>query len=278
MEDLFEHEMEIARQIQASFLPDELPQLPGWEIAAGFQPARHVAGDFYDVFPLLQGRRLGLVVGDVCGKGVGAALYMALFRTLLRAFAQQHHPLRWMDALAGDDLAGSDGASRRAFPSLGATALKSAVDLTNDYIANTHASADMFATLFFGVLDPASGALVYVNAGHELPVVVNPAGIKARLATTGPAVGMLPDISFDTCEAQIEPGDTVLVFTDGVTDALDPAEDRFGFERLRALLMRPSASAAELLDRVQAGVQAHMASAQQFDDITLLAIRRAEEE
>ncbi len=81
----FEHEMEIARQIQASFLPEELTQFPGWEITARFKPARQVAGDFYDCFPLIQNRRLGLVVGDVCDKGVGAALFMALFRTLIRA-------------------------------------------------------------------------------------------------------------------------------------------------------------------------------------------------
>src|SRR5512139_3144966 len=91
-----DHEMEIARRIQASFLPEELPQFQGWEIAARFQPARQVAGDFYDAFPLIQNRRLALVIGDVCDKGVGAALFMALFRTLIRAFAQQHYALRWM--------------------------------------------------------------------------------------------------------------------------------------------------------------------------------------
>jgi sigma-B regulation protein RsbU (phosphoserine phosphatase) len=109
MENLFERELEIARRIQASFLPQGLPQIPGWEIDARLQPARHVAGDFYDVFPLVQNRRLGLVIGDVCGKGVGAALFMALFRTLIRAFAQQHYALRWVARRHSSEPAGVHG-------------------------------------------------------------------------------------------------------------------------------------------------------------------------
>lgn len=101
--------MQIARDIQASFLPETLPELPGWEIAAHFQPAREVAGDFYDVFPMVDGRRLGLVIADVCDKGVGAAMFMALFRSLLRAFANPNTARRWMDAQGDDWLSAGAG-------------------------------------------------------------------------------------------------------------------------------------------------------------------------
>src|SRR6185295_3398345 len=141
-----ERELEIGREIQRSFLPEELPRAEGWEIAARFRPARQVAGDFYDAFALPSSGRIGLVVADVCDKGVGAALFMALFRSLVRATATG---MAWeADAAAG---------------------LLRVVRLTNDYIARTHGRSNMFATLFFGVLDPATGDLAYVNGGHEAP-------------------------------------------------------------------------------------------------------------
>jgi sigma-B regulation protein RsbU (phosphoserine phosphatase) len=272
MENPFERELEIARQIQSSFLPEEFPQFPGWEIAAYFQPARQVAGDFYDAFPLVQNRRLGLVIGDVCDKGVGAALFMALFRTLIRAFAQQHYTLRWMSDWTEE---APDG-ERRALPSVGTSALKNAMELTNDYIANTHGNANMFATLFFGVLDPASGALMYVNGGHTLPLIVNSAGIKTELATTGPAVGMFPAAHFEIREARLEPGDALIAFTDGVTDAQNPDEEQFGDERFRALLARPFSTAAELLDRIQASLQVFSGGADPADDITWVQLSNCE--
>jgi phosphoserine phosphatase RsbU/P len=273
MDPQLERELQIARDIQASFLPEELPGLPGWEIAARCRPARQVGGDFYDAFPLVQNRRLGLVIADVCGKGVGAALYMALFRTLIRAFAQQHHPLRWMESLDQDRPAAVPG-SRRVPPSIGTIALKNAVHLTNDYIATTHESATMFATLFFGVLDPASGVLAYINAGHELPVILNDSGIKGRLATTGPIVGLLPDTSYATGETRLEPGDMLLAFTDGVTDAQSSSGELFGFERLAEVLEHPAGTASRLLDEIEARLCAYTAGTDQFDDITLLALRR----
>ena len=271
----FERDLHIARQIQASFLPDELLQPPGWEIAARFQPAREVAGDFYDVFPLIQNRRVGLVIADVCDKGVGAALYMALFRTLIRAFAQQHYSLRWMDALASDPLAASSGERRRALPSTGTAALINAVELTNSYIAGTHSRAHMFASLFFAVLDPANGSLVCVNGGHEPPVIVGPAGVKTYLEPTGPVVGIFPDAHFDVQEAHVEPGDILVAVTDGVTEAQDPGCALFTTERLYSLLAQPSPSASTLLDRIEAAVRDHTAGADQSDDITMLAVRRA---
>ena len=274
MEHQLEREMEIARQIQASFLPEELPQFPGWEIAARFQPARQVAGDFYDAFPLIQNRRLGLVIGDVCDKGVGAALFMALFRTLIRAFAQQHQSLRWMSVLSEDEPGRVVGGRRSAPPSIGTSALKNAIDLTNDYIVNVHGSANMFATIFFGLLDPVSGSLLYINGGHEPPLLVNSGGVKEQLAPTGPLVGLFPGARFDIHAVSIEPGDVLVCFTDGVTEAMNDNRELFGGERLNLLMAQPVSTAADLLDRLHAGVQEYIGGADPSDDITLLAVRR----
>jgi sigma-B regulation protein RsbU (phosphoserine phosphatase) len=267
-------ELEIGRQIQASFLPQEIPQLPGWEISARFEPARQVAGDFYDLFPLVQNRRLGLVIGDVCDKGVGAALFMALFRTLIRAFAQQHYTLRWMDALAEDGPARRTRSGRPVLPSTGTSALRNAIELTNNYIANTHGSTHMFATVFLGVLDPSDGLLLYVNGGHEFPILVNSTGVKERLEPTGPLVGVFPGARFEIQSVGIEPGDTLLAFTDGVIEARNSEDDLFGRERLYALMAQPASTASELLDSIQASVSDFVGDAESSDDVALLAIRR----
>ncbi len=138
------HELEIGRRIQTSFLPSTLPQPAGWQIAGALEPAREVSGDFYDAFALSQGKRMGLVVADVCDKGVGAALFMALFRSLLRAFADQHYSLGWMDILGEER---SSVGRRRTMLSTGTAALKNAIDLTNRYIARNHGDTSMFATV-----------------------------------------------------------------------------------------------------------------------------------
>jgi sigma-B regulation protein RsbU (phosphoserine phosphatase) len=243
-----ERELEIGREIQKSFLPETLPQFPSWQIAARFAPARQVAGDFYDAFALPAPGQVGLIVSDVCDKGVGAALFMALFRSLLRAAA-----------MADSGAAGA------------AAMLSGVVRRTNDYIANTHARACMFATLFFGVLDTSSGDLHYVNGGHEAPILFSASGIRARLSPTGPAVGMMADASFDVASERLAPGEGLLAFTDGVTDALG-ASGRYGEERLLGLLDKPAGSAAALLDSVEASVREHVSGAEPADDITMLAV------
>jgi sigma-B regulation protein RsbU (phosphoserine phosphatase) len=246
-----ERELEIGREIQKSFLPEELPQAAGWEIAARFRPARQVAGDFYDAFALFPGDRIGLVVADVCDKGVGAALFMALFRSLLRATATG---AAWAPDPAAD--------------------LLRTVRLTNDYIARTHGRACMFATLFFAVLDPATGSLHYINGGHEAPVLLGAGGVRSRLAPTGPAVGMMADSVFEVATARLAPGEGLIAFTDGVTDACG-ASGRYGEKRLLSLIGRPVSSAASLLGAIEADVNAHVGSADQADDITLLAVHRS---
>jgi serine phosphatase RsbU (regulator of sigma subunit) len=248
-----ERELDIGREIQASFLPEELPRVDGWEIAAKFSPARQVAGDFYDAFPLGSGARIGLIVADVCDKGVGAALFMALFRSLIRAFAER----------AYEGAAASD-----------ADRLLSTVVATNDYIARTHGSANMFATLFFGVLDPADGSLSWINAGHEAPIVLTDSGVVARLAPSGPALGMMPGMRFDVRDSRIEPGQTLLAFTDGVTEARDLSGRLYSEERLLGLLAPSAPTAAALLERIEQAVSAYSAGAERSDDITMLAVRR----
>jgi serine phosphatase RsbU (regulator of sigma subunit) len=248
-----ERELDIGREIQASFLPDELPGVVGWEIAAKFSPARQVAGDFYDAFPLGSGVHFGVVVADVCDKGVGAALFMALFRSLIRAFTERAY-----------EAATSSDADR----------LLSTVVATNDYIARTHGNSNMFATVFFGVLDPPTGTLYWINAGHEAPIVVGPSGIVSRLPPSGPALGMMPAMTFEVRESRIEPGQTLLAFTDGVTDARDVSGALYSEKRLLDLVGEGAPTATGLLERIEQAVSAHSAGAERSDDITMLAVRR----
>lgn len=271
-----ERELEIGRRIQATFLPQVLPQPPGWEIAARIEAAREVAGDFYDAFSLSDGKRTGLVIADVCDKGVGAALFMALFRSLVRAFADQHYSLGWMDLLSNDlSTAGQTNpvTRRRELLSTGATALKKAIELTNNYIANNHGQANIFATLFFGILDPATGSLMYINGGHEPPALIGGGRLKTRLEPTGPAVGLLPNLDFTIEQVKMEPGDILVAFTDGVIDSRNPQGESFTENRLLEILERPFKSATGLLEAVHSELDKHMAGASQYDDITMLAVR-----
>jgi sigma-B regulation protein RsbU (phosphoserine phosphatase) len=246
-----ERDLEIGRQIQADFLPESLPEPAGWEIAALFRPARQVGGDFYDAFELEDGR-VGLTIADVCDKGVGAALFMALFRSLIRSHAELH------------------GSGTPAAP-----AARSIVALTNDYIARTHGRSNMFATIFFGILDPSSGALAYVNAGHEPPVLRRASGAGERLSPSGPAVGMFPESAFEARETVLSPGDLLLAFTDGVTEERNSSAELFGEDRLLRLVASAGASARELLARIDDELGAHRGNIEPSDDVTMIAARRA---
>ncbi|MCB9076538.1 MAG: SpoIIE family protein phosphatase [Anaerolineaceae bacterium] len=275
----YERDIQIGRQIQLDFLPKatDMPQPPGWEIATYFQAAREVAGDFFDVFPVQN--KIGLVVADVCDKGVGAALFMSLSRSLIRAFAVQHRPPGWRDTVMTDDRSVTtlniDATKQRDLLSADTSALL-AIELTNNYIARTHGDMNMFATVFFGILDPATGTLTYINGGHPSPIIISADGqLKARLPTTGPAVGMLPDMAFDIQQTKLEPGDLLFAFSDGVTDARCPNNLFFTEKSLMPLLGQPTDSAAALLARIEASLHTHIDTADQFDDITMLAVRRA---
>jgi sigma-B regulation protein RsbU (phosphoserine phosphatase) len=259
-----DHELEKGRQIQREFLPDQIPQLPKWEIATFFHPALQVSGDFYDAFSL-PGDYVGLVIADVCDKGVGSALYMALFRSLIRVFSRQSALHELPTSAVNEELQADAGQNKP---------LK-AVALTNDYIAQEHGEEGMFATLFFGVLNPKTGLLAYINGGHEPPFIVGSAGVKQRLKATGPAVGAQPNVTFNIEQVQLEPGDILFGYTDGVTEARSRADELFTRHRLQSLLEQPTSSASDLLERIKSNLFVHIDNAQQFDDITMIAVHRA---
>ncbi|NIV32334.1 MAG: SpoIIE family protein phosphatase, partial [Anaerolineae bacterium] len=200
-------ELAMAGQIQASFLPGDLPDLPGWQLGAALKPARETSGDFYDLVPL-PNQRLGIVMADVADKGVGAALYMALSRTLIRTYAAEY--------LTRPDLV------------LAAT--------NHRILADTRAG--LFVTAFYGILDPATGELLYCNAGHNPPVLLRAQDRDASqsLVKTGMALGAVEDASWERRQIRLEPHDALILYTDGLTDAQNSDEAFFGSERLHQFL------------------------------------------
>ena len=261
-----EIELEKGRAIQQEFLPREIPDIPDWDIAASFFPAREVSGDFFDVFDLPRGQ-LGLVIADVCDKGVGSALYMTLIRSLIRVYSEQ--------TLSGGPYTDSpvaDGPDA-GFTLIAQRALE-VVRLTNRYLLRHHGHECMFATLFFGVLDSTSGQLAYINGGHEPLYVIGKEGVKAELPPTGPAVGLMDDIQFDVLQLQLGRGDLLLGITDGVTEARNPEDELFTRNRLNELLVTPAVSSKELLERIQKQVFDFMGTAPRSDDVTMLAVQR----
>jgi sigma-B regulation protein RsbU (phosphoserine phosphatase) len=258
-------EMEKGKKIQRDFLPDQIPRIDGWDIAVCFKPARQVSGDFYDVF-LLPGNLIGLVIADVCDKGVGSALFMALFRSLIRVFSGQI-------SLQGVSVSGTCKSDSNSFCDYHHVALR-AVSLTNDYIAVEHGEEGMFATLFFGVLDPMSGKMGYVNGGHEPVVIVNPSGVKESLEATGPAVGMMPESKYAAKSVQIEPGDIIIGYTDGVTEALSSNKELYSRARLISILENPAPTASKLIEQIKIDILKYIDDAPQSDDITMFAVHR----
>jgi sigma-B regulation protein RsbU (phosphoserine phosphatase) len=255
----YEKELEIGRRIQADFLPEEIPDLKTWELAAHFEAAREVAGDFYDVFELEPGKQLALLIGDVCDKGVGAALFMTLFRSLLRSTC--------LAAVQGEQE-----------PSLGKQGLQEvlrlSIETTNRYVATTHRRSSMFASVFFGILDLHSGDLVYVNGGHESPVVFRAAGGHDVLEVTGGVLGIFPWAQFAVAEARIEPGDLFFTYTDGINEAKDADSEQFGDDRIFAMEQADWAGAAGFVSQILGRIRVFRGAAPQSDDITMVALQR----
>ncbi len=265
-----DRELDKCRQIQQNFLPKQLPNLPGWQIEEFFFPALRVSGDFYDAF-ILPGGYCGLVIGDVCDKGVGSALFMALYRSLIRIFSGQAQLSRSLVDTQLQTVGGTaDSSSIRQYSQ--AEAMRT-VALTNDYIAQDNEMC-MFATLFFAVLDPENGKLIYINGGHETAFVIDPSGIKERLSPTGPAVGVIPHAKFEFEQVQLQPGEILFTYTDGVSDARSISEERFTRKRLISFLSQPVATASELMERIGTNLFAHIGKARQEDDITMLTLQR----
>ena len=238
----FEQELEVARLIQQHFLPKELPDLPGWQVAAYYRPAREVGGDFYDVIPLPDGR-VAFVVGDVTDKGVPAALVMSATRSVLRA-----------------------SATRLVEPGV-------VLERVNEHLC-PDMPPKMFVTCLYGVLDPETGLLRFANAGHDLPYVKTADGV-IELRARGMPLGLMADMTYEEKEAVLEPGDSVLLHSDGVVEAHDPEREMFGFPRLKET-MAGVAGGQELIDRVISELEAFTGpGAEQEDDITMVTLERS---
>ncbi len=239
-------ELAVAGQIQATFLPPSLPALPGWQLVAALQPARETSGDFYDAFPLPNGK-LGLLVADVSDKGMGAALVMALSRTLLRTYAYEYHG-------------------------------------RPDYVlrvANRRILADtqsgLFVSVFYGVIDPFAGALTYANAGHNPPYLLRNHGSASTelLKRTGMVLGVLDGVEWQAVTVPMQPGDMLVAYSDGVSDALSEADEFFGEERLRAIVERHrNDSAQHMLDAIVEAQHSFVGQTPWFDDATLMILKR----
>jgi sigma-B regulation protein RsbU (phosphoserine phosphatase) len=258
-------ELEKGKQIQKEFLPRELPRPTGWDVEACFHAARQVSGDFYDAF-LLPNGCLAVVIGDVCDKGIGSALFMALIRSLIRVFTGKIN-------LSGVSIFAED---RRTAPEVDVELgmALGAITLTNEYIAQEHGDQGMFATLCLVIINPTTGRLAYVNAGHLPLLIINKSGVRALLNTTGCAVGIAPGLKFGSAVAQMEPGEILLGYTDGVTEALSPDETLYTQQRFFAFLEKPFSSAFELIEGVKTDLFSHVKNAPQSDDITMIAVHR----
>ncbi|MDX1702244.1 MAG: SpoIIE family protein phosphatase, partial [Melioribacteraceae bacterium] len=207
---LIKQDLEIGKQIQSGFFPISFPEIEGWEIASYFNPARQVSGDFYDFFQIEESNFYILVTADVCDKGVGAALFMVLLRSLIRSYSEQSNNI-----IDGSKLV-YDIAKK-----------------VNHYIVTTHGRSNMFATLLLALLDPISSKLYYINGGHEPPFLVNKKGeISHSLEPTGPAFGFSTEIPFDVGKVNFSDGDILLAYTDGLTEAKDKSGKFYTNERL----------------------------------------------
>jgi sigma-B regulation protein RsbU (phosphoserine phosphatase) len=242
-----EHELQVAREVQASFLPRETPQVPGWEFAARWRPAREVAGDYYDFIPG-DGEQLGLVIADVADKGMPAALFMVLTRSIVRASVDR----------APSPVDGITHANR---------------------LLCADSSGGVFVTLFYALLDPATGEVTYVNAGHNPPLLYradpeNEDEQLTKLERTGMALGVIADASFEQRTVHLHSGDFIVFYTDGVPDATDAHEREFGMERLqRVLLDCRHASAGDIVSALERAIDDFAGPADPFDDIAIVVAK-----
>ena len=237
-----EQELRTAQHIQQALLPKDVPELVGWQLAPYYQPAREVGGDFYDFLSFDDGR-LGIVIGDVTGKGVPAALVMAITRTMLRTAAQ------------------------------GASSPAEVLARVNDLL-----SADippgMFVTCFYAILDPGNGHLHYANAGHDLPYRRHGTSVS-ELRATGMPLGMMPASSYEERKGTLAPGDSVIFYSDGIVEAHNQKREMFGFPHLKALVGEHSGGAT-LIDFLLGELATFTgADWEQEDDVTMVVLNRA---
>jgi len=238
--------LELARDIQRSLLPHEAPIVPGYQVAHRWQAAQEVGGDLIDFAPLRSGN-LGMVIADVSGKGIPAALYMVFARTLLRAVA----------------FSGREPAAM--------------LMRTNELIV-ADSTSDFFVTAYYALLDVHRHTLIYASAGHNLALHA-PAddGAPQPLTTKGIPLGIVADAEIEQKALPLLPGDVVLFYTDGVTEAMNAADEEFGGERLAALLRTQRAASAEAIaDAIEAAVRDFVGDAVQHDDFALIVVKRVD--
>jgi sigma-B regulation protein RsbU (phosphoserine phosphatase) len=242
-----ERELEVAREIQSSFLPEALPVESGWSVGSFWRAARQVGGDFFDFFRFASdqdGRRWGIVVADVADKGVPAALYMALSRTLIRTVGLS-----------------------RVDPS-------STLARVNDLLLSDSRS-DLFVTVIYGVWEPEENHLVYANGGHNPPLCLRADGTVEILTDNDIVLGVLPAVPMSNRNVEIEPGDVVILYTDGVPDAINATEEEFGLDRLiQVANTNRHRSAPEIVDAIRRSVTRFVGGTPQFDDLTLVVLKR----
>jgi PAS domain S-box-containing protein len=237
-----EQELQVARLIQQTLLPKSLPGLPGYDVAAYYQPARVVGGDFYDFLELEEGL-LGLVIGDVSGKGVPAAIVMAITRTML------HAAYRLGSQAPGEIL---EQVNNNLFPDI---------------------PPNMFVTCLAAILDSRSGRLHYANAGHDLPYVRHADGVS-ELRATGMPLGLMANMSYEQKEIALKPGESVLLYSDGLVEAHDPRREMFGFPRMQEFV-GAHPGGASLIDFLLAELERFTGEEwEQEDDIALLTLQR----
>lgn len=245
----FQHisqELQIAGQIQASFLPNVFPSIDGWQLAVTLLPARETSGDFFDVFELHDGR-LGILVADVADKGVGSALYMALSRTLIRTYAEEYEAEPEVVFYAANNRLLKD------------------------------ARANLFVTTFYGILDPEKGLLTYCNAGHNPPYLIGDSEYESILSLqrTGIAIGIEENSTWTTETVEIHPGDILVLYTDGIPDAQDEDGDFFDDEAIIDITRANSGKFAhEIQSAIIEAVQDFSGGGPQADDITLMVLMR----
>ena len=241
---LIDRELQLARQIQKTFLPENLPTLRGYDLAAVWQTARQVGGDFYDVFELTPGR-FGLAIADVSDKGLPASLYMTVSRTLIRAMALDNEsPARTLEKA--------------------------------NHILQLDSSEGFFVTVFYAILELTSGKVTYCVAGHNPPYLLHPArGMVQPLHKGGIALGVMDPISLKDQELVLDPGESLVLYTDGITETFSPEAEAFGEARLQARLESLlGKTAREIVEGIEQSLDGFRADAELDDDYTLLVIRR----
>jgi serine phosphatase RsbU (regulator of sigma subunit) len=224
-------------------MPREMPNIPGFGLASVWRPAREVAGDFYNVFPLDEGR-WGMVIGDVADKGTAAALYMAMVHSLILAGALRHRS-------------------------------PAAVLMEVNQTILRQSSSGIFVTVFLAVLDPKNQTFQFANAGHNPPMVRRTSGTLEELPRTGSVVGMLDELQMSEMTITLRPGDAVVLYTDGVTEAWHPQRNEdYGINRLTAAIAAGPVKAGELLAHIEVDLNAFIEGEPQQDDITFLVLTK----